>query len=325
MRKPNFIIVGAPKAGTTSLHYYLDQHPNVFMSKFKEPHYFASDMYAGARFIKSEKAYLKLFSKSKPEHTMIGEASVLYLYSRVAIDNIRRFNPDTKIIVMLRNPVELVHAFWAELLHGFEEDQHNFQTAWELQDKRLSGENIPESCRCPEQLQYRSLFLLGQQMEKLYSIFPKEQVHICMFDQYKENTTGEFNKILDFLGLRQGFDIDFSVQNKNFSYPRNGLVHFIFRPPGWAAPVIEALKDMFISKRDIIADILMNKFARVEARQPLDPEFINTLKKYFRADIRLLEGLIGTDIKHWYQTKPQLERGYTRSYCAHCSRDQSFL
>jgi len=113
---------------------------------------------------------------------MIGEASVWYLYSRVAIDNIRRFNPDTKIIVMLRNPVELVHALWATLLHGFEEDQHDFQTAWELQDKRLAGENIPESCRRPEQLQYRSLFLLGQQMEKLYSIFSKKQVHICMFD-----------------------------------------------------------------------------------------------------------------------------------------------
>ena len=111
---PNFFIVGAPKCGTTALCEYLKYHPNVFMSTPKEPHYFAED-FERYRHVKTEDKYLALFGDCNDRHLMIGEASVFYLRSTRAVSLIRDFNPDAKIIVMLRNPVDMVYSL--SLIH----------------------------------------------------------------------------------------------------------------------------------------------------------------------------------------------------------------
>ena len=96
MNHPNFFIIGAPKSGTTSLYNYLSEHPNVFMSKIKGPHYFASR-------IKTKKEYLDLFKDAKKQHICIGEASVLYLPTLTDY-------PDSKLIIILRNPVDVIQS-----------------------------------------------------------------------------------------------------------------------------------------------------------------------------------------------------------------------
>ena len=146
--KPNFFIVGAPKCGTTALYEYLRPHPNIFMSEVKEPHFFAKDFGAYPR-IKTLREYNAIFAGSTEEHLRVGEASVYYLRSSVAIANIHEFNPEARLIAMFRNPVEMVHSFHSQLLYISEETVADFETAWRLQERRSRGLDLPPAIRSP--------------------------------------------------------------------------------------------------------------------------------------------------------------------------------
>src|SRR5438034_1403974 len=113
--KPTFFLVGAPKCGTTALYAYLQKHPGLFLPP-KEQHFFGSDLYPPER-PHDEADYLRPFA-SAPAGVQLGEASVWYLYSRLAAQEIKRFSPEGRIIVSLRNPVDMIyslhsHVTWA--------------------------------------------------------------------------------------------------------------------------------------------------------------------------------------------------------------------
>ena len=115
IKNPNLFILGAPKCGTTSLYTYLREHPNIFFSHIKGPHYFATD-FENYRSVKTKVDYANLFSEANAQHSIIGEASVLYLYSENAIKGIYNDNPNAKLIIMLRNPIEVVQSWHAQML-----------------------------------------------------------------------------------------------------------------------------------------------------------------------------------------------------------------
>ncbi len=138
MPKPNVFLIGAPKCGTSSLYTYLRGHPQIFMSYFKEPHYFCTD-FPGLRRFPSEAEYLSLFEEATRRHSLIGEASSRYLYSVEAVAGIERFAKDARYIVMLRNPVDLVYSLHGQLVYQYTESERDFETAWRLQDLRLGG------------------------------------------------------------------------------------------------------------------------------------------------------------------------------------------
>ena len=113
MRKPNLFIVGAPKSGTTALYEYLKVHPEIFMSAYKEPHYFGSDL-RGPRmeqFRGNDRKYLSLFAAATNEK-WVGEASIWYLYSQRAAQEIKAYDPNAAIIIMLRNPLEMGYSMF---------------------------------------------------------------------------------------------------------------------------------------------------------------------------------------------------------------------
>ena len=140
-RRPNFFILGAPKCGTTALSEYLREHPRAFVSQPKEPHYFCGDFdYYYAPGQRSEEHYLRLFDAATDDHLAVGEASVWYLYSADAARNIAAFDPATRVIVMLRNPVDLVPSLHSQLLYMLDEDEPDPARAWELQEARRRGE-----------------------------------------------------------------------------------------------------------------------------------------------------------------------------------------
>ena len=116
-RRPDFFIVGAPKAGTTSLYDWLAGHPQLYMSPVKEPMYFCPDVQGGLRRLYAhpadEQRYLELFADARPAQSA-GEASTRYLVSRMAPGLVHDFTPDARAIAMLRNPVDLVHALHNE-------------------------------------------------------------------------------------------------------------------------------------------------------------------------------------------------------------------
>lgn len=135
MKKPDFFIVGAAKCGTTAMYEYLKEHPEIFMPEdAKEPNYFGSDMnYKSSRL--TEEQYLSLFSDAKNEKR-IGEASVWYLYSKLAASEIKEFCPSARIIIMLRNPVDMLYSLHSELFYGADEDIEDFKTALNAEEVR---------------------------------------------------------------------------------------------------------------------------------------------------------------------------------------------
>jgi len=139
-RKPDFFIVGAPKCGTTSMYHYLRQHDQIFMPDEKEPHYFGEDLKKRPdKFIDNEDEYLNLFKDAKPDQKL-GEASTFYLYSKSASREIKEYNPDAKIIIMLRNPIDFLNSLHSQLLFSGNEDEPDFEIAMELEEIALRDE-----------------------------------------------------------------------------------------------------------------------------------------------------------------------------------------
>src|SRR5215470_2841180 len=137
MPQPDFCIAGAAKCGTTALFEYLAGHPQVFMPRMKEPKFFCADLKTtGGVYTLAD--YRALFAAA-PAHCLTGEASTLYLYSTVAIERLMAHNPDAKIIVMLRYPVDAAHSLHAAAWSHWHENMESFEEAWRLQRARLAG------------------------------------------------------------------------------------------------------------------------------------------------------------------------------------------
>ena len=147
-RRPDFFIVGAPKSGTTALYEYLRQHPQVFMSDPKEPNYFGADVERRRTPRISLDEYLGYFAGAG-DAKRAGEASVRYLHSRTAAQEIAEFAPQGQAIIMLRDPVEMMHAMHGELVYIGAEDIPDFADALAAEDDRRVGRRIPPGANKP--------------------------------------------------------------------------------------------------------------------------------------------------------------------------------
>src|SRR5687767_9314014 len=142
------------------------------MSGIKEPHFFAQDLGTYPRIQRPDE-YAAMFAPATEAHQRVGEASVYYLRSTVAIPNIREFNPDARLIAMFRNPVDMVYSFHSQLLYVAEESERDFETAWRLQERRARGLDLPPRSRGAFLLQYAELGRFGTQVERMLSAFPR--------------------------------------------------------------------------------------------------------------------------------------------------------
>jgi len=195
--RPNLFIVGAPKCGTTALATYLGEHPQIVMSFPKEPHYFSTDL-PGLATAKTLTEYLKMFSGITERTRVVGEASVNYLHSQTAIPAIREFAPQTKIIAMVRNPLTWLPSYHSQLLRVREEDVP-FEEALRLQTERRADRNLPRHCRAPAILQYFDVGRFGHQIARLLDIFPREQVKIIIYEDFRRDTKRDYDDVLTFL------------------------------------------------------------------------------------------------------------------------------
>lgn len=291
MTKPNFFFIGAPKCGTTSIAYHLSQHPNIFITNPKEPHFFEKEIPRG---IQSKKAYESLFLKVKQHHTIVGEASTGYLYSQAAIPEIRSCYPESKFLVSVRNPYEMAISLHGQALRGKYENQLDFNVAWKLQRARRRGANLPEACISPVLLLYGDRCALGDQIERLYSMVSPENVCLVFFDDLVNNPAGLYNKIYEFLGVPDFDARDFPVlnQKKHIRWP---FVASVVRSLGKAKSAIG------INKSLGIADRLM----KIASVNPVEKQVIRDdvwleMDDAFMTQIKKIESFSGRDLRHWY-------------------------
>jgi hypothetical protein len=297
--KPNFFIAGGPKCGTTALYEYLRPHPNIFMSEIKEPHFFAKDLGTYPR-IKTLEGYLALFAAATAEHLRVGEASVYYLRSSVAIPALRQFNPEARIIAMFRNPVDMVYSLHSQLLYVSEETVSDFETAWRLQERRSRGLDVPPRVRSPLLLQYAQVGQFGTQTQRLLSCFPREQVKFILYDDFTDSPERVYDEVIAFLGIPHDRRTEFQRINENKRTRVAWLRRLYRKPPPMLREVVRSLKRTVGGEGiSVAAKKLMALNTVRERRPPLTPELRAELVAAFRDEVALLARLLGRDLSHW--------------------------
>ncbi|MEO8860027.1 MAG: sulfotransferase [Ginsengibacter sp.] len=294
MKKPDFFIVGAPKSGTTALNNYLSQHPDVFMAK-KELHRFGSDL--KMKIIPSEEEYLQSFQYAG-EGKLIGEASVWYLFSKTAAAEIKSFSPAAKIIIMLRNPAEMLPSLHSQNLYNGNEDTKNFKKALDLDVERKIGKSLPESIDFFALPSYFDSALYFEQVKRYLDIFGKANVQIILYDDFIKNTQQIFLDTLKFLNLGSDTKIQFSVINPNKKVKLFGLHKFLKSPP----KKIKKIVRIVLPAKKIRHKIMLTLFklnSAEQKRKDMNEALRKELITFYKDDIQKLGKLINRDLSNW--------------------------
>ncbi|GMQ78723.1 MAG: hypothetical protein BMS9Abin02_1256 [Anaerolineae bacterium] len=303
MKGPNFFIIGAPKCGTTALSQYLSSHPDICFSDSKEPNYFCTDFPKYCNSFSEDEYLDKEFGHCTASSKAIGEGSVVYLYSENAVERILQFNPHSKLIVMLRNPLDVVQSLHSQLLNNLDEDVEDFEKAWQLQDLRQRQRHLPPLCREPRFLQYREVVKFGAQLQRLLSLAPRNQVKIIFFEAFANDTRKIYKEILAFLGLEDDGRTNFPKINENKDVLSRSIAHLIHRPPQFAISITKWLKNVTGIRRFGLSRTLASfgdqLNSRRTSRQPITPQLQETILQELAEDITLLEQILRIDLSHW--------------------------
>lgn len=295
MKLPNFLIIGAAKAGTSSLHYYLSQHPQIFMPTLKEPKFFALEGEA-LNFQNPDQAinhdsitnlgeYKNLFSQVTDE-IAIGEASPIYLYSEKSAHRIKQYIPETKLIIILRNPVERAFSCYTHLRReGYE--TLSFEDSLQAENQRIKN-------NWAHLWHYREAGFYAKQLKPYLNLFNREQIKIFLFDDLCRDSMALLQEIYDFLGADAGFVPDLDKRNVS-GMPKSLLLQkLLFRG--------NFLRDAFLSvfPRSLYGDFVKRiKKWNMGEKPSLNPDTRMHLKSIYHDDILELQGLIQKDLSMW--------------------------
>ena len=295
---PNFLIVGAAKCGTSSLHNYLNQHPDVFMPsyndkgmKVKEPRFLIKDLVEKRLHngVWTWEEYQDLFKGVRKEK-MIGESTVLYLYYyNEAIKNIKRYlSDDVKIIIMLRNPVDRAFSAYTHVARSIKENL-SFKNALEIEDSRL----LKDETLTP-MVMYKDMGLYYSMVKAYLENF--KDVHVIIYEDFQNNTEEVVQEALAFLGVLKRVNLD-TVSRHNVG------------GKSWRIPFLKQffMKDNLLKKglRVVFSKFFRKKFRIFlesflkEKAKPITPETKRMLLNFFTRDIEKLERLLNIDLKNW--------------------------
>ena len=295
-RYPDFFIVGAPRSGTTFMFEYLGQHPQVFAPERKEPQHFATDLDSGSyldslTFVRDTDEYLKLFAGARSDQ-LTGEGSTWYLYSKDAAANIKRANPDARIIAMLRHPVEMLYSLHGRRFYAGSEDLPDFADALAAEADRRAGQRVPPRARNVKALFYRDVGRYGEQLERYFNTFGRDRVHVVIFDDFTTDPAASYRGVLEFLGLDDSFAPEFTVVNAGAARRSPGLQRALLAPPvvRFARAVIP------VSLRPRVGRAWDRLTTRRERRPPLDPAVASVLRRDLLPDIEHLGRLLDRDL-----------------------------
>jgi hypothetical protein len=300
-RIPNFFLVGAPKSGTTAMSEYLRMHPQVFVSDPKEPAFFSDDIQP-SRFATLDE-YLRLFAGAMADHAVLTDASTNYIHSHRALHRIYSLWPQAKLGVMLRRPAELVYAFHGEMIRSGLENEIDFQKAWGLQAQRALRDYPPQTAAARHKLQYGWIGSVGTQMERLLSIFPRDQIQVIIFDDFRADPRSSYIRLLEFLGVEADDRTDFPVFNQARTYRSLWLNQSIWRMRRSLRKPLQRVYSLLGVKGSGILTAVERFNLRAQARPELPPEFKEELTRYFAPEVRKLERLVDRDLSPWRQNE----------------------
>jgi hypothetical protein len=311
--RPNFFIAGAPKAGTTSLYYYLDQHPQIYMSPIKEPCYFASEIrpenfgpelqdlvaqdaqtlrnyldgpMREKRFggiVTRWEDYLRLFQGAR-EAKAIGEASVCYLWSKTAAQNIAAQIPDARILMILRDPAERAFSQYTHLLT-------NGQTRMSFREyirKGLRSAGGQFGVSYP----FLEFGLYYEQVKRFLKLFRRENIGIYFFEDYRKQVAGILADICRLLEVSDRFTPDLSSKYLEPHVPRSIAIGYALKKYGvWQrAKLLMPPALHSFARRVVFRDRKALRMDRTDRRYLVD---------YYRENIQNLSQLVNRDLSAW--------------------------
>jgi len=290
---PNFLIIGAPRCGTTTLYQSLREHPEVFLSPIKEPMFFILESQT-AEFqgpirpqgVSTRGDYQSLFAGAAGRRA-VGEASPCYLSHPRAPGAIRGWIPDVRMIAILRNPADRAQSHY---------QIHRLQGVEPIDDLESAMAAEAERIRNGWSFNwwYREMGFYGRQIERYFSLFPRGQFRFFLFEDLVETPDSLFGDIFRFLGIDGRFPPRPPERHNPSGIPRHRRFHdFITKP--------NVIKDGL--KRWIPADLrdrlLARYFRNGLVAPPLDTAVRRRILASYREDILKTQDLIGRDLSRW--------------------------
>jgi hypothetical protein len=300
---PNFLILGAMKAGTTSLYHYLQQHPQVYMSPIKEPNFFALEGrkldFNGAEgrewindrikreFVTNIAEYRALFEEASSE-TAIGEASTMYLYSPEAPGRIKHYIPKANLITILRNPVERAYSAFLYMCRDSREPLSDFSEALRAEETRMRNnwEWI---------WHYKNAGFYYVQLKRYFDVFDQDQIKVYLYEDLRTDTPHVLQSIFKLLKVDDTFTPDTSLRHNLSGVPKNRALFSYIRGPN----VVKSVRKPLLPK-ELRRRISAKLQSRILVEAPsLAPAIRRELIELYRDDILRLEGLIERDLSGW--------------------------
>lgn len=293
MKPPNFLIIGAAKAGTTSLYHYLKQHPQIYMSPLKEPRFFAlenedlnfqnPDNGINVNSVTEFSDYCRLFEDVTNE-IAIGEASPLYLYSPKAVECISHYIPDAKLIAILRNPVDRAYSCYKHLIAL---DPLSFENALREEDNRINQ-------NWAHLWHYRQGGYYYKQLKRYFEKFDRAQIKIFLFDDFKNNPVIILQDLFLFLEVDNSFIPDLSYKNVSNNPKIRSLQNFLN-----SGGSIRSISKRMVPK--VIRTSIAKKLRIWNSKEflSMDENIRLRLIDDYREDILNLQDLIDCDLSHW--------------------------
>jgi hypothetical protein len=213
---PDFIIIGTQKGGTSSLHYYLSQHPKIRMSVEKEIHFFDLNFNNGLEW------YQRQFPKQdNNSEILFGESSPYYLFHPLVPERVNKICPKVKLIVMLRNPVDRAYSHYMMQKKKGIEEFNNFEDAYRAESARINDE-IEKINSDPKYYSYNhqkfSYLARGryfEQIERWLNYFPLSNFHFIKSELFFQDINSVLTSVYSFLGIEHYLPPDLSIQNSN--------------------------------------------------------------------------------------------------------------
>lgn len=293
---PNLFIVGAPKCGTTALSTYLRRHPDVFVAR-KELHYFGQDLTFRNKPRLTLAEYLASFDASVQQIYRC-DSSVWYMSSTTAASEIAEAAPDARLIVMLRNPVDMLYSLHSELLFQGDEDIPDFAEALDAEGDRRQGRRIPPDSDIPWALQYHDVARFPTQIERFLAVFDAARLHIILYDEFADNPAVVYRRLLEFLEIDPEVLPDFPVVNSNKIVRSASFRQFLRYPP---EPLrrIGRLVIRTQEGRRVLGKRLVLANTTKKPRPTLDPKVRDQLQAELASEVDRLAELIGRDLSSW--------------------------
>jgi hypothetical protein len=295
MALPNFLCVGAQKAGTTTLHEVLKQHPDIFLPQIKEPHFFDEHYAKGVSW------YEKTFFSTAQDQNAIGEITPAYLY----IDDVPQriletLGPNVKLLFIFRNPAERAYSHYLmSKFNGFE--SATFEEA--MADSPLSSGDIAIAQK--RRFSYRERGYYGMQVKKYLQLFYKENMHFILFeDLISAQKKDVYAGICNFLEVKN-YDLDLDIKSNVAKSVRNPFFQKIMNQSPWLSSIAKRLLPDASTRKAIRKKLKnVNQKSNPGSSNQLSHKLREQLiKDYYLADIKLLEELIEKDLSHWYSKK----------------------